>query len=363
MSEFRRQFLFELDDIRSLKGLEIGPLNSPLVKREEIKDGGEIFYLDHLPTNELKEKYKDDDSVDISNIVDVDFVCGNGDVIEAVNGSKFDYVVASHVIEHTPNLLKFLTDIYEILEPDGQCLLIIPDKRFTFDHNRPVTTFGVILENFLTGATFPGVSAVYDHFSKAIHANGHNLWYGLEKTEDASLLVSEEYAWDAAQNVNDKALYYDVHVNIFTPYSFLSILKHAIKHQIIFFEVNRFRDTKVGQIEFMVALKRINCEVTEIKTSDLLASIPNLQMESLLSPYMPQVKALSEALERTSNLNQNLLHEITGLRAKSSGDDDKIKNLTEATEAMQRVLQRRSIQLVLSIANKIRFWKSKPTSE
>ena len=143
----------------------------------------------------------------------MDFVCGNGDIIEAVNGSKFDYVVASHVIEHTPNLLKFLTDIYEILEPDGQCLLIIPDKRFTFDHNRPVTTFGVILENFLTGATFPRVSAVYDHFSKAINANGHNLWYGLEKTEDASLLVSE-VSLGAAQNVNDKALYYDVHVNI-----------------------------------------------------------------------------------------------------------------------------------------------------
>ena len=115
MSEFRRQFLLELNDIGSLKGLEIGPLNSPLVKRENIKGGGEIFYLDHLPTNKLKEKYKDDDSVDIANIVDVDFVCGNGDIVEAVSGHKFDYVVASHVIEHTPNLLKFLTDIMRYL--------------------------------------------------------------------------------------------------------------------------------------------------------------------------------------------------------------------------------------------------------
>ena len=41
------------------------------------------------------------------NIVPVDFFCRNGNIVEATGGIIFDYVVASHVIEHTPNLLQF----------------------------------------------------------------------------------------------------------------------------------------------------------------------------------------------------------------------------------------------------------------
>ena len=48
MANSRREFLLKALNIESLKGLEIGPLNKPLVK-ENLQEGG-IFYLDHLPT-------------------------------------------------------------------------------------------------------------------------------------------------------------------------------------------------------------------------------------------------------------------------------------------------------------------------
>ena len=84
---------------------------------------GKIFYLDHLPTCKLKEKYKGDLSIDVDQIVPVDFVCIDGNIVEATAGNSFDYVVASHVIEHAPNLLQFLRDIHAILKPGGHVFL------------------------------------------------------------------------------------------------------------------------------------------------------------------------------------------------------------------------------------------------
>ena len=92
--EPRRAFLFDLIDVAQKKGLEIGPLTSPLVTSEDIKKGGEIFYLDHLSTAELRKKYRNDSSVSIDAIQDVDFICPDGDFTKVVNGKKFDYIIA-----------------------------------------------------------------------------------------------------------------------------------------------------------------------------------------------------------------------------------------------------------------------------
>ena len=113
------------------------------------------------------EKYEADPSVNVDNIVPVDFLCRDGDLVAAIAEYKFDYVVASHVIEHVPNLLQFLQDVEKTLRPGGRLILIIPDKRFTFDLNRPITSFGSVLEKYCTNETKPSLSAVYDHFALA----------------------------------------------------------------------------------------------------------------------------------------------------------------------------------------------------
>ena len=70
----RLEFLQNVRDIRDLKGLEIGPLTNPIVTPQDLNDLGEIHYLDHLSTQDLKNKYADDKSVEVEKIVDVDFV-------------------------------------------------------------------------------------------------------------------------------------------------------------------------------------------------------------------------------------------------------------------------------------------------
>ncbi len=44
-----------------------------------------------------------------------------------------DLLVASHVIEHVPDLITWLREIASVLKPTGQARLAIPDRRYTFD--------------------------------------------------------------------------------------------------------------------------------------------------------------------------------------------------------------------------------------
>ena len=65
MYEQRRQFLNNLINNNELVGLEIGGLDRPLVVRRELPEGSEILYADHLSTEDLKRKYKADQTVNI----------------------------------------------------------------------------------------------------------------------------------------------------------------------------------------------------------------------------------------------------------------------------------------------------------
>ena len=344
------EFVFEIEDVRASKGLEIGALTSPIVTPNDVTDAGEIFYLDHLSTECLKEKYADDATVDIERIVEVDFVCSDGDIVKSVGGSTFDYIIASHVIEHTPNMLQFMVDLLTILKPGGRVFFIVPDKRFTFDINRPETTFGMVLESFLCKQTKPSLSAVYDHFSMATKANGHNVWHGIVDSKDKGLLISEEFAWAAAQLVHNEGKYFDVHVNVFTPASFFSILKQAVQNGIVSLKVEKFEDTKIGQIEFMVAIQKpenIDDKALCIET------FPKLDIDNILSPYMPQVKSLSTALEQATNVAGKLQIEIEKLRSDLYREKSEKTSLSNELTNSKQTLDRRGVKFALALLNLI----------
>jgi predicted SAM-dependent methyltransferase len=54
----------------------------------------------------------------------------------------FDGVIASHVIEHFPDLLGFFLAAERMLKPDGILSLVVPDKRFCFDYFQSVSLTG-----------------------------------------------------------------------------------------------------------------------------------------------------------------------------------------------------------------------------
>src|SRR6185437_1662157 len=96
------------------------------------KDGYQVYVVDHLNREQLIEKYQHD-PVATENIEEVDFVWRGQPYAELTGRTKFyDWIIASHVIEHTPDLIGFLNDCDSILKDDGILSLAVPDKRFCF---------------------------------------------------------------------------------------------------------------------------------------------------------------------------------------------------------------------------------------
>jgi len=75
-----------------------------------------------------------------------------GDVSEIASES-YDFVAASHVLEHVANPLRALQEWKRIVKPSGTILIVLPHKANTFDHRRHFTTFDHIRSDFESSVT------------------------------------------------------------------------------------------------------------------------------------------------------------------------------------------------------------------
>ena len=124
-------------------GLEIGPSFRPAAAK---RDGFRVQVIDHMSREQLVEKYKDN-PVDVAKIEEVDFVWKGEPYAELTGKTKFyDWIIASHVIEHTPDLIGFLKECDSVLKDGGILSLAVPDKRFCFDHFRALTGISKVID-------------------------------------------------------------------------------------------------------------------------------------------------------------------------------------------------------------------------
>ena len=75
------------------------------------------------------------------------FICDAVD-LKFIPSLSYDFILASHVIEHIANPIKALLEWLRILKENGILLLVVPHRDGTFDHNRPITTLKHLLDDF-----------------------------------------------------------------------------------------------------------------------------------------------------------------------------------------------------------------------
>ena len=75
------------------------------------------------------------------------FISEAGD-LSAISSESYDFILASHMLEHTANPLKAVTEWLRVLRKGGTLLIIVPDPAMTFDHKRSPVTFSHLLEDF-----------------------------------------------------------------------------------------------------------------------------------------------------------------------------------------------------------------------
>lgn len=197
-------------------GLEIGPSHDPLAPKSE---GYKVHVIDHTSREGLLVKYRPH-NVPLDRIEEVDFVWRGQTYLELTGNPKYyDWIIASHLIEHTPDLIAFLADCDAILKDTGVLSLVIPDKRYIFDRFRPITGLARIIDAHIAGHKIHTVGATAEYFMNVVTKAGHGSWDARTNGE-YDFLHSAQLARDMTREVRERGSYLDVHNWCFVPHSF-----------------------------------------------------------------------------------------------------------------------------------------------
>ena len=125
------------------EGIEVGALHAPL----EVPPGVKVHYVDRMPVSELRKQYPELAAV---NVVEADIV-DNGETLSSIADNSWDFVIANHMIEHCQNPIGTLENFLRVLKPGGLVYMGVPDKRYTFDIDRPLTSLDHLIRDYKEG--------------------------------------------------------------------------------------------------------------------------------------------------------------------------------------------------------------------
>lgn len=125
------------------EGIEIGALHNPLYVPKQAK----VSYVDRLSLTNLKKHYPE---LSFLPLVNVDII-DDGELLKTISDGTKDFVIANHFVEHCQNPLLALSHMFRVLKEGGILYITLPDKRYTFDRDRPLTTLEHILKDYREG--------------------------------------------------------------------------------------------------------------------------------------------------------------------------------------------------------------------
>lgn len=231
-------------------GVEIGPSHRPIAPKNM---GFKTHVIDHMSREDLKTKYKDA-NVALENIEEVDFIWRGESYAELTNNlGYYDWIIASHVIEHVPDLIGFLSNCETILKNDGVLSLAVPDSRFCFDHFRPLSSLGSIIDANVIRRNLNSVGTIAEFLLNAVKRNGRITW-SRTSTGEFTFIHGIPGIKDAIRKVTEEGKYIDAHVWCFTPHWFRVIIDDL--HALGFISMREISFFDPGTHEFYVTLGR-----------------------------------------------------------------------------------------------------------
>lgn len=214
--------------------------------------------------NRFIDMYENDDASNPhtnvgDNLVRIDYVWSPGQSYADIvpQGEKFRNAVSSHCIEHVPCLVDYLRNVREILHEDGKFFVIIPHRKYMFDHYRSRSTIGDVVASYKTGRTLPQAPSSLDALLMRSVNNPAEYWNGksppprvvTESREAMMALVDERMAQVSAEE------YVDDHHWVYDEYSFSFIVQHLHKLGLVDFEVETSHHPIRPYNEFLVVLR------------------------------------------------------------------------------------------------------------
>jgi predicted SAM-dependent methyltransferase len=196
------------------RGLEIGALHRPL----RLPAAASVTYVDRLSESELRLQYPE---LALHALVPVG-VIDEAEALSSVPDGSQDFVVANHFLEHCQDPIGTLKTFVRVLRPGGVAYLTVPDKRFTFDRDRPVTPLAHLLRDHEDGPEW----SRREHFEEYVR-----LALGVTDPDESEQKVEELLSKD-----------YSIHFHVWTQREFAELL--AATAEEVGFEIELFLKRK-----------------------------------------------------------------------------------------------------------------------
>ena len=235
---------------RDLSALEIGPYFTPVLR------GPNVRYFDILTTEQLRERAALDrhDFVKPEDVPQIHYSDPDGSMhgIE----ERFDIVFSSHAIEHQPDLVRHLNEVRRLLKPGGRYYLLAPDKRYCFDHYRPRSSIGEVVQAAREKRQRHSLKTIIDHYTLITHNDMRAHWMGEHESPEnkAGFAQRLEFAYKRLEEAD--GAYVDAHAWQFTPLAFAQIVSALHETGMIALEPVMVCDTPVFHHEFTAILER-----------------------------------------------------------------------------------------------------------
>lgn len=112
--------------------------------------------------------------------------------------NSYDFVISSNCLEHVANPLKAVGEWIRIAKPHSYILIVVPDKKWTFDHQRPTTLFDHLLEDYTNGVGEDDMT----HFDEIVRL--HDL------SRDPPAGTLEDFRKRSLDNIHNRCLHHHV---------------------------------------------------------------------------------------------------------------------------------------------------------
>jgi SAM-dependent methyltransferase len=162
-------------------GLEIGALHNPMpVDRNQAS----VRYVDVMSLEEQRRHYPELAGYPL---VKPEIV-SDADALPMLRDGSQDFIIANHLLEHVADPIGALKEWYRLLRRDGILFLALPDKRLTFDKDRPRTTLDHLIADHRDRGAGSRLGH-YEEYSRLVHKKT-----GDSLEQDVAVLLARNYS-------------------------------------------------------------------------------------------------------------------------------------------------------------------------
>jgi len=227
--------------------LEIGPFFAPSLR------GPNVRYFDVLDREGLiaqAVKYE----LPLADVPEIHYVSSTGDL--GIIQERFDVVFSAHCIEHQPNLVRHLEQVADILPFDGCYFLVVPDKRFCFDHFRCETNIAAIIGAHIENRIHNTKKSALEHRLLMTHNDPARHWNG-DHGQPAWVASGIHFIDQACREVMEaKEHHIETHGWHFTPEGFRCVMDKLWELGLTKLRPVRVYQTPHGRLEFCAVLQK-----------------------------------------------------------------------------------------------------------